>query len=136
MSEVAVKIYESRRDIQRLHLAETIYGKDGPNQRGKWLDSDTGQPIDHVLYDRIGQYKLEYVLIGENLDETSGPFEEVEGEHHMHTEQLLHNGELTQWQSIYFVSKPGLKVPIGDIMDLEPNSVVKHYYFCLRFIDD
>lgn len=136
MSEVAVKIYETKKDIQRIHLKEPLHGKNGLDQMGTWINTFTNEEVTSYTYSQVGNYRLEYVMVGQKIEDVEGPFAEVDGEYNLRSEQTHDIGDIQRWETDYFVSKAQLLVPITGIQGLQPNTLLSHYYIVIRFLDE
>lgn len=137
MSEVAVKIYETRKDIQRIHLKEPLYGKNGDEQLGIWVNSDTGQVMDHYFYAKMGRYAVECVLIGTKLSsKITGPFDAVEHEYCLTSTERKINDPFSTSYSKYFVAAPNVRVPIVGMLGLNADTVLLKSYIVIRFLDE
>lgn len=140
MSEVAVKIYETKKEIQRIHLAEPIYGKDGRDQLGTWVDTDTGQKVDHYIYRRMGSYLVEQkaVITGDySKTNYSGPFDSPDGEHLVKVTDIpTFSKDIEYYKILFLVTCPNLKVNIVGFTGMKPTLSILHCHITIRFMDE
>lgn len=139
MSEVAVKIYETRKEVQRIQLAAPLHGKDGANQVGTWINTDTSEVIDGYVYKRTGTYRMDCVLICKqgDPDEITGPFANCDDEHLIEVENFWTPAEnVEHWACSYFITKPYLKVPVEGLGGISKDTIVEHYHFTIRYLDE
>lgn len=138
MSEVAVKIYETRKDIQRFKLTEPIHGKDGKRQQGKFIDLDTGKMVKELVYKRIGKYSICHTFLGKNVESVSGPFPTVPGETFLYAVEQVNvmTDSLDNHEGIFYVSVANLKVPFGDFRKISPDCIITDCYIVVRYLDE
>jgi hypothetical protein len=137
MSEVAVKIYETKRNVQRFHLKESLHGKNGASQTGIWVNSDTNEPVNEYVYPLMGNYRMESTIVGKHVGQVEGPFCEVDGEYCTKCLQdITKTDDVLQFDSYWFVSQAQLRVPINGLTGLAANTEILHYYLVLRFLDE
>lgn len=136
MSEIAVKIYEQKRDIKRYQLLEPILGKNGADQILTLIDADTKQPVDHILYAKPGMYRIESVILGHQL-------KDLRLYHVPETAEVLDVINFVDTNSAYrvhayiYVREANTKTnhPFR-ARGLRPDTVLGDYYMVIRYQDE
>jgi len=143
MSEVAVKIYELKRDIQRIHLAHPVFGKDGATQKCVFLNSETNQPVQSIRFPKRGFYAYMDCMAtayGEN-DGFQGAFliDWSNFEKLCCAKQKLgftHRGAVRTAVGIYYAWEDGISVPVPGFHELPGDIEILSYYATFRYLDD
>lgn len=138
MSEVAVKIYETKREVHRISLASPLYGKNGDSQVGKWIDADTGKEVQKLVLQRTGHYEISSTMIGTDLYDIAGPLlDDEKGMLCIKTEVLQSSTRTYHDQEKYFVPQPNYELSFDETIEgFQSSTVLKHYYITIRYLDE
>lgn len=137
MSEVAVKIYETRKEIVRYMMPNPLSGKDGVKQPLTLIDVDSKTPVREIRWSRIGLYEVQVFFHGEDIKEvfTDG----------LWNEKLVHVCDmLLASNELCYMHKRTFYNPAPHVQDLSglalvfhnEDSVLQDFYLTIRFLDE
>lgn len=133
MSEVAVKIYETKRDIQRIQLVAPV---DAKHPVGKFVNPDTGQPVTSVLLSRVGFYSLEWFASGKNIKNFRGPFDSSTSKTFISGKYYPTSSTRLVHRKSHFSRLPNHRVGVTTFSELGPETRIEQYYAIVRYLDD
>lgn len=141
MSEIGVKIYEVKRDIQRMHLVGHVSGKDGAKQAAIFVNSDTLEPIETVLFKKRGFYSFKEIVYGKEIFEDRGPRLDTqtkkEADIYITDQSFDHgDGQARTVTGTYFVTQDNCSFRINGFTDIHPSTEIAGYYLVFKYDDD
>lgn len=137
MSEVAVKIYEVKRDIRRIHVAHKVSGKDGATQQATFIDSDTLNITDKLHFPRRGFYSFVQIFTGTGIT-NGGPLVHVESSPHLvrveENDRVI--SALRMTKGMFYAAQENLFLELCGFTNLPHSCRIDSYYIMVKYFDD
>lgn len=138
MSEIAVKIYEQKRHIQRYRIAEPVYGAKGPDQRMYLVDAGTNEPVRTLSLPQCGYYTFKSAWMGEKLNQVSLQMYPPSTTFCKSHSSWADNNRLYERNVLVFIPEP-ISEPFDEsccFANLLPETVISYFYLVITYCDE